>query len=252
MWMQAAGMALSVLGAGASAKAAEVQQRVQAANQYQQTLINQEREYKQIQQALANQSKQNNAIAKADIQSLINTNFTAGLLNLQRALQKQQTAGDINRIGKTRLQALASAEVSAAASGTIGASVDAVAADIEMKMGEAELDARVQNDMNTMTLDTQLRNLYTEYRNSQVQIDESVPDIPGMPSQYGAVSVSAGSAMLGAAINYAGNYLSNYVSLGLGSSSSTGLAGLGQPGGATLSTGFGSMSNFTPSASFKL
>lgn len=215
MWMYAAGMTLSVLGAGASAKEAEAQQRVQAANQYQQALINQEREYKQIQQSLENQSRQNEAIAKADIQSLINTNYTAGLLNLQRAMQKQQTADDINRIGKTRLQALASAEVSAAASGTIGASVDAVAADIEMKMGEAEINARVQNDMNTMTLDTQLQNLYTDYRYSQVQIDESVPDIPGIPPQYGAVPVSSGSAMMGAAINYSGNYFASQVGLGL-------------------------------------
>ena len=222
MWMEAAGMALNVLGAGASAKAAEVQQRVQAANQYQQNLINQEREYKQIQQALTNQGKQNEALAKADIQSLINTNFTAGLLNLQRAMQKQQTASDINRIGKTRLQALASSEVSAAASGTIGASVDAVAGDIELKMGEAEIDARVQNDMNTMTLDTQLRNLYTDYRNSQPMIDTSVPDIPGLPPKVGVASVSAGSAMLGAAISYAGNIFASQVSLGLGPKVSNG------------------------------
>jgi len=250
MWMQAAGMALSVLGAGASAKAAQVQQRVQAANQYQQSLINQEREYKQIQQSLASQGRQNEATAKADIQSLINTNFTAGLLNLQRALQKQQTASDINRIGKTRLQALASSEVSAAASGTIGASVDAVAGDIELKMGEAEIDARVQNDMNTMTLDTQLRNLYTDYRNSQPMIDTSVPDIPGLPPKQGVAPVSVGGAMLGAAISYAGNIFASQVGLGLGNK--PGLAGLGQPGGATLGSGFGSMSDFTPSVSYKL
>jgi len=245
VWMAAAGMALSVLGAGASAKAAEAQQRVQAANQYQQNLINQEREYKQIQQALANQSRQNEALAKADLQSLINTNFTAGLLNLQRALQKQQTASDINRIGKTRLQALASSEVSAAASGTIGASVDAVAGDIELKMGEAEIDARVQNDMNTMTLDTQLRNLYTDYRNSQPQIDTSVPDIPGLPPKVGVAPVSAGSAMMGAAISYAGNMFANQVSLGLGNSS------IGVSSSFNLNAGFGSSSNFIPSSSFK-
>lgn len=237
-WTMAAGLALNVLGAGASAGAAKNQQRVQAANQYQQNLISQEREYRQLQQGIANQGKQNAAIAKADLQSLINTNFTAGLLNLQRAMQKTQTASDINRIGKTRLQALASADVSAAATGTIGASVDAVAGDIELKMGEAEIDARVQNDMNTMTLDTQLRNLYTEYRNSQILIDTSVPDIPGLPPKQGAVPVSVGGAMLGAAIGYAGNIFASGVGLGLGSSSGT----------STL----GSMSNFTASSSFKL
>ncbi len=237
-WMQAAGMALSVLGAGSSAKAAQVQQRVQAANQYQQNLITQEREYKQLQQALTNQGRQNEAIAKADIQSLINTNFTAGLLNLQRAMQKQQTAGDINRIGKTRLQALATSEVSAAATGTVGASVNAVAGDIQMKMGEAEIDARVQNDMNTMTLDTQLRNLYTQYRDTQQQVDTSVPDIPGLPPKMGHAAVSVSGAMWGAAIGYVGNNFAAGVGMGLGP----------KPPSTTL----GAPSSFKPSASFKL
>lgn len=216
VWMAAVGIGLSMLQGAASGKAAANQQRVQAANQYQQTLINHERELKGIQQGLTQQGKQNTAIAKADLQSLINTNFTFGLLNLQRSMQKRQSASDIQRLGETKLQALAQAETSAAASGTIGASVNAVASDIEMKVGEAEVALREQNDMNTMNLGTQIHNLYQGFLDSQVDIDTSIPDIPGMPPQNGAVSVSAGQMALGAGINALGQHLGSMMSLGLG------------------------------------
>lgn len=248
MWMQAVGLGLSVLGGMAQGKAAEVQQRVQAANAYQQTLINYERELKGIQAGLEQQRKQNDAIAKADLQSLINANFTAGLLNLQRSMQKRQTAADIARLGETKLQALASAEVASAASGTIGASVNAVAADIKMKVGEAILEQRDQNDMNTLNHQTNLYQLYQNFLDTQQEIDTSTPDIPGMPPKYGAVTASAGQYGLAAGINYMGDYLMRRMSLGGGGGGleiGSGLLG-------SLSQTLGSSSNFTPSVSFKL
>lgn len=222
MWFAAAGLALSALSAGSAAGTQKNQQRVSAANQYQQTLIGYERELKGIQQGLTQQQQRNTAIAKADIQSLVNTNFTAGLLNLQRSMQKKQTASDIQRLGETKLQALASAEVSAAATGSIGASVNAVASDISMKVGEARIEAQEQDEMNTFSLQTQIRNLYQGFMDTQQVIDESTPDIPGMPPKTGAVSTSAGSAAAGAAIGYAGNYLNNYLSMASGGGGITG------------------------------
>lgn len=221
MWMEAVGLGLSVLGGMAQGKAAEVQQRVQAANAYQQTLINYERELKGIQAGIEQQRKQNDAIAKADLQSLINANFTAGLLNLQRSMQKRQTAADIARLGETKLQALASAEVAAAASGTIGASVNAVAADIKMKVGDAIIEQRDQNDMNTLNHQTNLYQLYQNFLDTQQEIDTSTPDIPGMPPKYGAVTASAGQYGLAAGINYMGDYLMRRMSLGSGGGGSS-------------------------------
>lgn len=248
MWMQAVGLGLSVLGGMSQGKAAEVQQRVQAANAYQQTLINYERELKGIQAGIEQQRKQNNAIAKADLQSLINANFTAGLLNLQRSMQTRQTAADIARLGETKLQALSSAEVASAASGTIGASVNAVAADIKMKVGEAILEQRDQNDMNTLNHQTNLYQLYQNFLDTQQEIDTSTADIPGMPPQGGAVTVSAGQYGLAAGINYMGDYLMRRMSLGGGGDGleiGSGLLG-------SLSQSIGTSSNFTPSVSFKL
>ncbi len=249
VWFAAAGLALSALSAGSGAASANNQARVQAANQYQQNLIQSEREYKQMQQAMTAQGKQNTAIAKSDIQSLINTNFTAGLMDLQRAMQKQQTASDIASIGKTRLQALASSGLNAAASGTVGASVNAVASDIEMKMGEAEIASYEQNDMNTLTLDTQIRNLYQGYRDSQPTIDTSIPDIPGLPPKNEPYLQSVGGAMGGALIGGIGNMVLQNAKLNLGPAN-TGMKAIGTAGGASLSSGFGTMSNLNFSYRF--
>lgn len=248
MWTQAVGLGLSVLGGMAQGKAAEVQQRVQAANAYQQTLINYERELKGIQAGIEQQRKQNSAIAKADLQSLINANFTAGLLNLQRSMQKRQTAADVARLGETKLQALSSAEVASAASGTIGASVDAVAADIKMKVGEAILEQRDQNDMNTLNHQTNLYQLYQNFLDTQQEIDTSTPDIPGMPPKGGAATVSAGQYGLAAGINYMGDYLMRRMSLGGGG----GGFEIGPWLSSSLGQSLGSSSNFTPTVSFKL
>lgn len=213
MWAAAAGLGLSMLGSYQSARAAEIQGRVQAANQYTQTLIGYQRELSGIQNALTQQGKRNEAIAKADLQSLINTNYTAGLLNLQRAMQKRQAAQEIQTLGETKLQALAQSGIGASATGTVGASVNAVAADVAMKIGEAKIATLEREDMNTMTLQTQIRNLYQGFLDSRELVDTTVPDIPGMPPQYGAVSVSPTSAALAGGLNYAGNYLTRYMGM---------------------------------------
>lgn len=213
-WLQIAGMGLNILGAGASASAQKYAAKAQASNQYQQALIAQQREYSQLQAGLRVQEKQNKEVVRADLQSLVNTSYTSGLLNLQRSMQKQQTAAELQMIGKTRIQAAAQAEVSAAATGTVGDSVKAVQSDIASKAGEASILAWERNSTNSLNTQIQLRNLYQGYLDNQGIIDDSVPDIPGLPPKYGAVPVSVSGAMLGAGISYLGKQLASGMTLG--------------------------------------
>ena len=237
----------SILGAGASASAQKYAQKTQVANQYQQALINQQREYSQIQAGLQIQDKQNTESLRSDLRTLINTSYTAGLLNLQRSMQKRQVAAEIQAIGRGRLQSLAQGELAAAATETVGASVNAVKADIALKMGEATIQVKEQDEVNALNYNTGMRNLYQSYMDNQPLLDDSVPDIPGLPPKYGAVPVSVGGAMLGAGINAIGGALAQNASLNLGPSINV------SPNFASnTASGLGSMSNFKPSLSFKL
>lgn len=102
---------------------------------------------------------ENEAIIKANVANTIRTGYRVGLLNIQRGLTRRQMQQKGFDITAATQSALGATNANAAASGTIGASVDAVVNDIRMKQGEAQ--AQLQNDfeIEEMNFNTQLTEL---------------------------------------------------------------------------------------------
>lgn len=218
VWMAVAGIALSAMQGQASAKNSAANARAQQANDYTQSLLNTQREIQSLSKQMDVQAKNNGAVAKADIQSLVNTNYMMGLLNVQRGIQQSQAAKSQTAIGSARMNALSQAQVASAASGTIGASVNAVASDIENKAGQAVLDLGDSVSVVDMNYETQVHNLYQGYVQSQRDIDLSMADLPESGRAPGYVSApSLGNSVVAAGINYTSNYLASQMTLGLGS-----------------------------------
>lgn len=220
-WMMAAQVGMQALSSHSQGKVQAANARASQADDYTKQLLQTQQELKSVQQRMGVQSQNNQAIAKADIQSLINTNYMAGLLNVQRGVQKAATAKSVVGVGKARLNALSSAQTSAAASGTIGASVNAVASDIQQKAGQAILDIGDDWAAQEFNFETQVHNLYEGYRQSQVPVDTSVADLanPAAAPNYVAAP-SLGSAIGAAAVNVGGNYLNSLITLDLGKKAS--------------------------------
>lgn len=210
-------------------------QRTGQQNQYIQTLLQSSQEAKGIQKALRTQSTRNQAVAKADVQSLINTHYMAGLARIQLGQQRRAAASRTQNLGATRIQALGAAVNSSAASGTIGASTKAVSSDIENKIGNAAI--RVQEDLSVQTFNygTQINNMYRNYLQNRPELDLSTPDLSSSPdapefapwaSKYVPSAPSYGSMFMQAAGGQVMDYATKYLTLGSGSSTSApGFAG---------------------------
>jgi len=143
---------------------------------YNQKLLQTKQEFKYISKAMGVQNERNTQIAKADVQSLINTNYMAGLAQIQLGQQKKLAAERSTQLGGTRLLALGSAQNARAASGTIGASTKAVSRDIDNKIGSALIGVQEELGVQNLNMETQIRNLYAGYLQNQKAIDQSTPD----------------------------------------------------------------------------
>ena len=145
-------------------------------SQYNQKLLQTKQEMKYLSKAMGVQKDRNTQIAKADVQSLINTNYMAGLAQIQLGKQKKIAAERSTQLGSTRLLALGSAQNARAASGTIGASTKAVARDIDNKIGSALISVQEELGTQNLNMETQIRSLYAGYIQNQKLIDTSSPD----------------------------------------------------------------------------
>ena len=153
----------------------------------------------------ANASK---AQIEANVKNFTNTTYRVGLLNTQRAAQKkelQQTKADL---GAGELSALSTAANNAAASGTIGASVDAVQTDIQQAYDRQRAMVEEENEANAQNFNTQLYDLITNGQNS---IN------PG--AKYKAPSTL--SMLANTAIQVGGRYAAAKMDLGLGGGGKT-------------------------------
>lgn len=106
------------------------------------------------------------AIQKANVKNFTNTAYRAGLLNVQKAQQLkglQQAKADL---GAGELAALSTAGNNAAASGTVGASVDAVQTDIEMAYDRQRALISEENEQNAQNFNTELYDLITNGSNA--------------------------------------------------------------------------------------
>ena len=174
----------------------------------------------------------NEAIIKSNIANTIRTGYRVGLANMQRGLSKKQAVQQGFNITKAGASALGEATANAAASGTVGASIDAVSNDIKMKIGEAQAENQEQADVDLANFKTQIEGISFEGENS---LQESIK------SKAQSSSSIWGGALLSGAAGLASSYFSAKAKLGVGDVSvnpnGSTAAGL-KAGGFGVGTGF--------------
>lgn len=218
-------------GVGISALQGFLQGRVQASYQRgqqfaanSQALAQRNAEIRQLEKSMELQAKQNKALLKADLSTLINTNYTAGLLGISLAQQRRTSAQNLTRLRQGESVAIGTVTANSAAAGTIGASVDAVASDIRRKADQGLNQIYDQASVDQLNYDTSIRNLYEGYLQGQQQIDDSLPDeftpIRFIDAPTGGPSF--GQALVQGALQVGGQYFMDQWRLGLGSKGSAG------------------------------
>lgn len=185
---------LSAFSGASSAKAANKQ----AARNY-------------INQLKASEST-NKAIAEANLQNTIRTGYRAGILNVQRGQAKAQAVRAGFDVSSKSLQALGQSQANAAASGTTGASVDAVMDDIRRKTDEAQGQVDSAWEDTQFNFDNQLNDLIQQGVDSLQSAQR--PDTQGPALQSpGQAALLAG---IGTAVSFGTQYATSKMQLGLG------------------------------------
>lgn len=145
MWvaggLAVASMAVSVAGQNSAAKAGGKQAS---------RTINQ-----QNMQSVAD----NEAVVRSNMQSIVRTNYKAGMLNMQLGLRKKQLLQEGHSVTAQTQQVLGAANVNAAAAGSVGSSVDAVVNDITMKAGEAQAQLRENYNQELTNFNNELESI---------------------------------------------------------------------------------------------
>jgi hypothetical protein len=177
--------------------------------------------YQQYAQALQQQqlawdknSADNQALGEANLTNTIRTGFRVGTLNLQRAQAKKKAIQDGYDVSVTRQQALGAATANAAAAGTVGPSVQAVASDIEQKVSMAKGNLAANLDQTNMNLDTELHDIVANGEDVLRSPEKVYMTKLNKPQgfSYAAAAFDAGMEM-------GTEYMSSKMSLGLGSKS---------------------------------
>ncbi len=153
----------------------------------------------------------NKSIAATNLQNSIRTGFKAGMLNVQRAQSRKLAAAAGTQVGTDKLKALSTDGANAAAVGSIGASVDAVAADTEMKAARANEsiveDARV-TDAN---YDNELTGVLQAGDDAIISPQHVSVRNPAKPRYVGL-----GEAIGAGLVQFGSQYLAQRMQLGLG------------------------------------
>lgn len=149
------------------------------------------------------------AIAKERLNTTIRNSYSTALGQMQLGLRKKQLTQQAGGIGAAALAARGDATLAAASTGSIGASTQAVLSDIDMK-SQAALD------MTTDAFESAVDNYNTDLNMMVLNTEQSAPT--PRPVEYTGPSTGEmfGSALLSAGAQFAGNYASRKMSLGLG------------------------------------
>lgn len=154
------------------------------------------------------QIAQNKAIREANIENTNRTGFQVGLLNVQRGERIRQLAQRQADLGQAELMELSSTGNNAAASGTVGASVDAVQADIQLQYERARGQIDLENEIEAQNYNTALYDLFQGGRDKLID--------------YVKPSGASDAAIVGkAVVSAVGTYYGDKMSLGLGKQGGT-------------------------------
>lgn len=198
---------------------------------------------KQYIQSLKVNEATNKAIGEANLQNTIRTGYRAGILNVQRGQSRQQAVKAGWDVSVKGAQALGQSQANAAASGTTGASVDAVTDDIRRKVDEAQGEVDQAWESTQLNFDNALNDMIQQGIDSLQTAQR--PDTQGPTLQD--PTKAAITAGIGTAVGFATQYGVSNMQLGVGAarapSGTSGMgAGSGIPANKSSISGFRSTS----------
>lgn len=194
MWMQIGAAVLSGLSAGSEADKAN------------------ERTAKQFISGMERNEAVNKTIAESNLLNTIRTGYRTGILNVQRGQSKVAAVRAGYDLGAKALTVLGKAQADAASSGSIGASVDAVKQNIQMKLDEAQGEVNAAWETQQQNFDQSLYETVQSGIDSlryAEQADYRAPELEdtGMAFLMGAAK---------SAVGFAAQYATANSQLGLG------------------------------------
>lgn len=167
-------------------------------------------------------------IARERLNQTIRNSYSTAFAQANLALQKRQLSERKAGIGAAGLAATGDVTAMAAATGSTGASADAAAADIQMKVAAAE-DQTVDAYENAMT------NYNNELKSMVINTDSSAPQVRAPVYNGPSGGDILGMGLMAGAMAFGSNYAMRSMSLGLGPAASAGNAGQGlMPGSGGL------------------
>ena len=179
----------------------------------------------QMKSASSSAKEYNISLEKQYLHSIVRNSYQSGLLNVQLGLQKKKAAQEGFDQTVQAKAVLGQAVASSAATGTVGASVDAVQNDIEMKLGEAQA---VSADNYEQMLDNYNSELMLNKINAT---SETIAQNPAKVNYSGpSMGSMLGSALLSGMAQGFGVMAKDNMKLGLGAkvgSTSGTIGGLG-------------------------
>lgn len=208
--LSAGAVAMAAVAAGTAMYSANQANKAGAAQVY---AANNE-SYKGYIASVNNTMENNRAIGEANITNTIRTGYKVGLLNLQTARLKELAAKEGWDTSRKASEALGAADASAAASGTVGSSVDAVSLDIRKKSAEAQI-AVDQNFTDALENQNFKLSATTEAGLDAMRSLEAVNDINGINTRTFTGSSVLAAGIIGGASSLVGSYASSQMSLGL-------------------------------------
>lgn len=164
------------------------------------------------------------AVAKERLNATIRNSYNTALAQMNLGLKKKQLSQQATDIRAATLAAKGDATLAAAATGSIGASTNAVISDIEQK-SQAALD------QTTDAFENAIENYNMELQMMVINTDQTAPTV--RPVEYHGPSRGemVGAALMQGLGSFASNYAMRKMSLGLGEpatqvSSNAGMYGL--------------------------
>lgn len=157
---------------------------------------------------------ENDAIAKRNMSQMVRNHYRAGMLSMQLGLDKKKALQETYETSKNYTAAMGQVQANVGAAGAMGASVDAVAQDVNQRQGEARAVQEDNYEMMLVNFNSELEALRMNALNEVVESRKYEYTGPSQGEIWGG-------ALLGAAVQVAGNYALRQANLGLGERTGT-------------------------------
>lgn len=149
------------------------------------------------------------AITKERLNKTISNAYAASFGQMQLALQKRQLTQQAGQISAAGLAAKSEVDAVNAATGSVGASVQAVSADIDQRVDQALIATQDAYEM-------AMQNYNNELDMMVLNTDQSAPTVRQNEVNVPSSGANLGMALAQGAISFAGSYGLQKMKLGLG------------------------------------